>query len=103
MHISDFIHHLRTHPLPEHIYRDTFSCLYTLIGSVLVTEIDGFICAGYIVEAEAYVGSIDKACHAYNGKRTARTEVMYGAPGHAYIYSVHTQELLGSYTQIVCY
>lgn len=39
-----------------------------------------------ITETEAYCGRNDKACHANNGLRTARTEVMYGEPGHAYIY-----------------
>jgi len=41
--------------------------------------------SGMIVEAEAYVGEADQGCHARVGK-TPRTQVMYGPPGHAYVY-----------------
>ena len=56
-----------------------------LLGKYLFTEIDGFSCAGMIVETEAYNGAFDKACHAYN-KRTKRTETMYQEGGIAYVY-----------------
>ena len=57
-----------------------------LIGKVLCSNIDGVYTAGMITETEAYCGRNDKACHANGGLRTKRTEVMYGDPGHTYIY-----------------
>lgn len=57
-----------------------------LLGTVLCTYFDGVLTAGMINETEAYCGRNDKACHANSGTRTPRTEVMYGEPGHAYIY-----------------
>ena len=57
-----------------------------LLGKELVTCFDEQITSGIIVEVEAYNGVHDKACHAYNGKRTNRTEVMYRNGGCAYVY-----------------
>lgn len=57
-----------------------------LLGKLLVTNIDGIITSGRIVETEAYNGVVDRASHAWNDRRTNRTEVMYGEPGHAYVY-----------------
>lgn len=57
-----------------------------LIGKVLVTRFENKTSSGRIVETEAYNGAIDKASHAYGGRRTARTEVMFLAGGHAYVY-----------------
>lgn len=51
-----------------------------------MTRIDGKTTAGRIVEAEAYNGVLDRACHAFNGRRTPRNESMYLAGGHAYVY-----------------
>jgi DNA-3-methyladenine glycosylase len=57
-----------------------------LLGKILCTKINGFITKGTIVEAEAYSGDNDKACHAHGQKMTPRNKVMFGPGGHAYIY-----------------
>ncbi|MEV4886944.1 DNA-3-methyladenine glycosylase [Chitinophaga ginsengisegetis] len=57
-----------------------------LLGKILVTYINGVRTAGMIVETEAYAGSGDRASHAWNNRRTKRTEVMYKPGGFAYVY-----------------
>ena len=57
-----------------------------LLGKILVTQWDGVRCSGRIVETEAYAGVEDRACHAFGGRRTARSEHLYGDPGTVYIY-----------------
>lgn len=57
-----------------------------LIGKVLVTHLGGIITSGRIVETEAYAGAIDRASHAFGGRRTNRTEVMFQSGGTAYVY-----------------
>ena len=57
-----------------------------LLGKVLITNIEGQICSGIIVETEAYRAPDDKACHAYNNRKTERTKTMFLDGGHAYIY-----------------
>jgi DNA-3-methyladenine glycosylase len=56
-----------------------------LIGKVLVHRRRGVLTSGVIVEAEAYIGESDPACHAAPGP-TRRNEPLYGEPGHAYVY-----------------
>lgn len=57
-----------------------------LLGKVLCTRFDGVLTSGRIVETEAYNGVFDQACHAYGGRRTNRTDVMYQPGGVAYVY-----------------
>lgn len=57
-----------------------------LLGKFLCTRIDGIYCSGKIIETEAYRAPDDRACHAYNNRRTSRTEVMFSKGGVAYIY-----------------
>lgn len=75
-------------PLPTSFYENpnVVEVAKSLLGKVLCTSFDGVLTSGIIKETEAYCGRDDKACHANNGLRTDRTEVMYGPPGHAYIY-----------------
>ena len=73
-------------PLEFYANPDVVDAAQKLLGKVLCSRINGVFTAGIISETEAYCGRNDKACHANNGKRTERTEVMFGKPGHAYIY-----------------
>lgn len=71
--------------LPEFYNRPTLRVARELLGMRLVRILDGIRLAGIITETEAYVGEQDLGCHAKAG-RTARTAVMYGPAGHAYVY-----------------
>jgi DNA-3-methyladenine glycosylase len=73
-------------PKSYYLQEDVVKLAKDLIGKVLVTKIDGCLTAGIISETEAYNGVVDKACHAYGGRRTGRTEVMFGEGGTSYVY-----------------
>ena len=73
-------------PLPKEFYnRPTLTVARELLGARLVRILDGIKLVGLVTEAEAYVSEEDLACHARAGQ-TPRTQVMYGPPGHAYVY-----------------
>jgi DNA-3-methyladenine glycosylase len=65
--------------------RNTLQVARDLLGKRLVKIENGKRIGGLISEAEAYRGEEDQGCHAKAG-RTPRTQVMYGPPGHAYVY-----------------
>ncbi len=65
---------------------DAVTLARSLLGKVLIYRSPEGVTSGIIVETEAYMGTQDKASHAYGGRRTKRNEVMYLEGGHAYIY-----------------
>lgn len=72
--------------LPRRFFaRPTLTVARDLLGQRLVHLADGQLLAGWITETEAYIGQSDLACHARFG-RTPRSAVMFGPPGHAYVY-----------------
>ena len=73
----------------EFYARETLQVAKELLGKVLVHEVNGVKLSGKIVETEAYIGSIDKASHAYGGKKTPRVETLYGIPGISYVYFIY--------------
>ncbi|MCU0322407.1 MAG: DNA-3-methyladenine glycosylase [Chitinophagaceae bacterium] len=58
----------------------------SLLGKLLVTQFNHQLTISRIVETEAYKGITDKASHAFNNRRTARTEIMFGNGGFSYVY-----------------
>jgi DNA-3-methyladenine glycosylase len=75
--------------LPRSFYeRDTVLVANELLGKHLIRAARGERRTGRIVEVEAYVGPHDRAAHSSKG-RTKRNEVMFGPPGHAYVYMIY--------------
>ena len=73
-------------PLSFYTRPDVILIARELLGKVLVTRFGGKLTSGVICETEAYNGITDRASHAFGGRRTARTEIMYWNGGTAYVY-----------------
>ncbi len=80
----------RLEPLPRQFYeRSAVAVAADCLGRWLVHESAEGTTVGRIVEAEAYEGPEDRAAHSFGGRRTARTEAMFGPPGHAYVFFLY--------------
>ncbi len=75
--------------MEEFYLGDTVAIARSLVGKYLVRQLDHETLVCRITETEAYVGAIDKACHAYGYHKTPRNATMFGPPGHAYIYFIY--------------
>ena len=73
----------------EFFQRPVLTVARECLGKLLVHELDGETLIARIVETEAYRGPLDRAAHSYGGRRTKRTEVMYGKAGIAYVFFVY--------------
>ncbi|MDD3878176.1 MAG: DNA-3-methyladenine glycosylase [Bacteroidales bacterium] len=75
-------------PLPISFYLNNYVvlCAQNLLGKILYTNIENSLTSGIITETEAYAGIKDKASHAFGGRRTPRTEIMYAQGGCSYVY-----------------
>jgi DNA-3-methyladenine glycosylase len=83
-------HTARSRRPPRAFYaRSSLDLAPDLIGLNLVRNDAGTLRIGRIVETEAYMGPEDLAAHSAGGRRTARTEVMFGPPGRAYVYFIY--------------
>ena len=68
---------------------DTVKAARALVGKYLARQYGGVLLAARITETEAYVGRMDKACHAYNYRKTERTKTLFAPPGTAYVYLIY--------------
>jgi len=73
-------------PLEFYMQTDVLKIAEALIGKYIYTCFDGLLVQAIITETEAYNGIIDRASHAFGGRRTARNEMMYQEGGKAYLY-----------------
>jgi DNA-3-methyladenine glycosylase len=84
-----FWYHSAMRKLPRSFYdRDTIVVAKELLGKILVHKSHGVKRTGKIAEVEAYLGAHDLAAHSARGL-TERNKVMFGPPGHAYVYFIY--------------
>lgn len=76
--------------IPKEFYlKDALTVATAILGKILVRKCENEYLAGRIVETEAYIASIDKASHAFGGKRTPRVAPLYEEGGIAYVYFIY--------------
>ena len=85
---------MKRQKIKEFFKQDTILLAKNLLGKLILIKKDGKILGGYIVETEAYLGTEDKACHSFEGKRTPKIEALFGEAGTVYIYTMHTHKML---------
>ena len=69
--------------------KDAIEIAKGILGDYLIREIDGKKIKSMIVETESYIGASDKACHAYNYKKTERTKPLFEEGGISYVYFIY--------------
>ncbi|WP_374123588.1 DNA-3-methyladenine glycosylase [Leptotrichia hongkongensis] len=82
------------HNMKQFFEQDTISLAKNLLGKLMLVKKDDEILGGYIVETEAYLGVVDRACHGFEGKLTPKVEALFGKAGTVYIYTMHTHKML---------
>jgi DNA-3-methyladenine glycosylase len=86
-------------PLPRSFYnRDVVEVARELLGMLLMRRSRRGLTSGFIVETESYLADGDSACHAARGK-TQSNRAMFGPPGRAYVYPIHSRYCLNAVTQ----
>ena len=85
--------------LPPSFYdRDVVLVARALLGKLVVRRSRDGLCMGRIVETEAYLSRGDSASHSFRG-RTKKNSTMFGAPGAAYVYPIHSRHCMNAVTQ----
>lgn len=86
-------------PLPQDFYdRCVKQVAKELLGKLLVRRSKAGICCGRIVETEAYLAQDDTASHSYRGP-TRKNATMFGPPGFAYVYAIHSRYCMNAVTE----
>ena len=78
--------------------RDVIVVAQELLGKIVVRRSRNGLCLGSIVETEAYLAIGDSASHSFRGQ-TKRNASMFGPPGYAYVYSIHSRYCMNAVTQ----